>query len=300
MNRQPTPKVIGACVIGFAMVAGAYVLSNFGKPSGTFQNAQIAQSQQAAPVRSAIVVTDENDNGIEDWRDEFVTTEPLVIANDDSTPYEAPTTLTGQMGVSFVQDIVRSRNYGPGGSDERVIAQTISSLEQQTSQTIYDTPDIKMSHQTDGESVRAYANAVALAIIENNQTTSDNELLVLQDILNRNDENKIEELHTLAELYRLTRDAIIEIPVPTTVAKEHLDLINTLHAVHHDILGMTLTFDDPVYSLLRLKRYEDDVLGMSTSLENMYLAFEPHAALFNPNDPAVFFTKFSPSNRIRI
>jgi hypothetical protein len=181
-----------------------------------------------------------------------------------------------------------------------VIGETLRSLEEQTSVSIYDIPDIKLIRNWDGDSIRDYANAVATAIIENNESDLDYELYILQDIVNRQDESRFDELRSLAELYRLTRDAIVEIPVPEIFAKEHLDLINTLHAVHHDILAMTYTFDDPAFALLRLKRYEDDVFGMIAAFENLYTSLEPYANLFTPNDPAVFFTQFSPTNRIRI
>lgn len=298
MNTQPTPKVIGAFVIGFALVAGAYVFSNFGKPIGDYtQNVNTAQ--QVAAVRNTIEVTDENNNGIEDWRDEFVDASPIIAeVADDGEPYVRPETITGQAGINFFEDMVRSRSYG--GDDNLVLESTFDSLAQQTSIKIYDTPDINILTQYDGQSIRTYANTLATAIMENNQSDLDFELLILQDILNRRDESRFAELRELAEIYRLTRDAVIEIPVPGLMAKEHLDFINTLHAVHHDILAMTYSYDDPAYSLLRLKRYEGDVFGMIASLENIYVALEPHANLFNTDDPAIFFVQFSPANRNRL
>jgi hypothetical protein len=300
MNRQPTPKVIGAFVIGFALVSGAYVLSNFGEPPSSAPTVKTTIQTQKASLRTAIPITDEDGNKIEDWRDEFVVSEPIVVNSEGSGPYEPPTTLTGQTGITFFQDIVRSHSFGPAINDEQVVSQTIGVLKQKTSQGIYDTPDVKLLHATDGESIRTYANAVALAIMENSATDLDTELLILRDITNRRDESRIAELQDLAELYRLTRDAVLEIPVPKTLLKEHLDLINALHAVHHDVLGMTLTFEDPAYALMRVKRYQDDILGMVIALENLYLVFEPHASLFTVEDPAVFFVDFNPTNRIRI
>ncbi len=300
MNRQPTPKVIGAFVIGFAFVAGAYVLSNFGEPPSSAPTLKAEIQTQKASLRTAIPVTDEDGNKIEDWRDEFVISEPIVIDSEETGPYEPPTTLTGQTGVAFFEDIVRSHSYGPAVSDEQIVSQTIGALKQKTSQGIYDTPDVKLLHASDGETIRTYANAVALAIMENSATDLDTELLILRDVANRRDESRIDELRDLAELYRLTRDAVIEVPAPKTLLKEHLDLINALHAVHHDVLGMTLTFEDPAYAIMRVKRYQDDVLGMVMALENLYLAFEPHASLFTVEDPAVFFVDFNPTNRIRI
>lgn len=297
---QPSPKIVGAFVVGFALVAGAYVSSNFGKPSDSFRvPVQVATTQEAS-ARTAIAVTDIDGNGIEDWRDEFITTEPIILGSNVNTDYEAPDTLTGQTGVQFIENIVRNRTRGGFSTDEDIIAGTVEQLKQDTSVTIYDTPDIEILFDWKAEDIRTYANTLATAIIVNNSTELDNELLILQDILNRNDQDRLKELETLAELYRLTRDAIIEIPVPDMFVKEHLDLINAFHAVHNDILGMTYTYDDPVYSLLRLRRYEDDIFGMVQALENMYVSLEPYATLFSTSDPAVFFVDFSPTNRIRI
>lgn len=299
---QPNSKIIGSFVIGFALVAGTYLMTNFGKPVGQYSEPpQITASQQAAPIRSAIAVSDEDGNGIEDWRDEFVQTEPIILDASVRERYEAPQTLTGKMGLNFIQDVLTARQYdGLGRTQDQIINDTVSSVINETSQAIFDTPDIKMIRNWNEQSVRTYSNAVALAILENNKTDLENEILILQDIVNRNDTSRIAELETLAELYRLTRDAIIEIPVPEVFAKQHLDLINSLHAVHHDVLGMTLAYEDPVYALMRLKRYENDVLGMVKSLENLYLAFEPYASIYEAADPAFFFVQFNPTNNIRI
>jgi hypothetical protein len=300
MNMQPSPKIVGAFIVGFAMVAGAYVFSNFGKPTGVYETTQQVATVQEAAARKAIEVSDVDGNGIEDWRDEFITTEPIILGSSVNTDYVAPDTLTGQTGVQFIENVVQNRTNGGFSTDEDVISNTIEQLKQETSVAIYDTPNVEIIFDWEAEDIRTYANAVATAIIVNNETNLENELLILQDILNRNDQSRIKELETLSEVYRLTRDAVLEVPVPDMFVKEHLDLVNALHAVHNDILGMTYTYDDPVYSLLRLRRYEDDIFGMIQALENMYVSLEPYATLFTNSDPAVFFVDFSPTNRIRI
>lgn len=308
MNSQPTPKVIGAFVIGFALVAGAYVFSNFGQPTGNYRTTQnLNAERQVAAARVAIPVTDNDNNGIEDWRDEFVSLDPIVLQESVAGEvYESPQTLTGQTGVNFVQNIIRSRNTSGfyAGSDDEVITDTVSALQFETSVTIYDTPDIMILTNWDNSSIKNYANAAASAIIDNAESDLDNELLILRDILNRNDQDRLRDLETLAEIYRVTRDTVIDIPVPELLVKEHLDLINTLHAVHNDILGMTLSYDDPAFALFRLKRYEDDVLGLSIALENMYTALIPYASEFSTDDTALYFLNFNPAtqevNRIRI
>jgi hypothetical protein len=76
--------------------------------------------------------------------------------------------------------------------------------------------------------------------------------------------------------------------------KQHLDLINTFNALHESIKAMALATEDPALALIRLKRYQDDALGLKLALENMYMTLEPYASLVKPEDPALLFAIFSP------
>ncbi len=287
-------------MIGFALVGAAYTLSNFGQSSFKAPT-ETAAVVNAAPARTAIEVVDENNNGIEDWRDDFVTTDPLVL-EDTSTTYTPPDTLTGQLGINFFQDILSSRTHGAfARSDEEIIGNTIEVLRKETGVEIYDTPDIKIIDEWTEDTIRTYANALALAITTNDAVdVKENELYILQDILNRRDQSRIAELDALALTYQKTRDDTLKIPVPAFMAKQHLDLINTYHAIQADITAMTYSYSDPAYTLLRLKRYEEDATGLYLALQNIYKGLEPYASLFTVDDPAVLFVVFSPNNQSQI
>ena len=302
MYKQTNPKVVGAFIIGFALVGGAYTVSNFGK-STYVPTSQEANAISSAPLRVAIDVEDADNNGIEDWRDAFVTTEPIVVdtTGSEGEEYVPPNTLTGKLGINFVQNIVRAKGYGAfGPSQDEVISNTINDLERQTSFLIYDTPDIQIMQEWQEQDIRTYANAVASAMTRNNNADLEFELAILQDIVNRNDRSRMAEIESLATVYRNTLKDTLAIPVPEIFVKQHLDLINTYLAIQKDIEAMTLSFDDPAYALLRLKRYEDDSRGLYLALQNMYTSLEPYAGLFSTSDPAVLFVLFSPANQNRI
>lgn len=296
MNGNMNPKVIGAGLIGFALVAGAYVITNFGEPR---TQTQTANTRAAIPApRVAIDVKDSDNNGIEDWRDEFVTTAPVILDQSTST-YEAPDTLTGEMGINFFESIIRARGYGPfGRTDEEVIDDTVDILTIETAHELYDTPDITILQEWGDQDILDYANAVAETINQNNVSGLESELVILQNLLTSEDPNRLTELKTLSEVYRRNRDDTLNISVPRFLVKEHLDLINTYHAIHKDIEGMTMALDDPAFALLRIKRYQDDATGLGYALQNMYLALEPYASLVTADDPAVLFVIFSPDFQI--
>lgn len=297
MKGQSNSRVVGATVIGFALVFGAYVLSNFGEPRYAPQTAAVQTTESTARV--AIEVVDEDNNGIEDWRDDFVITEPVVV-DKQASDYTPPDTLTGQMSISFMEGIIRSRGYGPFGStEEEVIASTVDILSKETDVSLYDTPDVIIMEDWDEDAIVQYANTAARVLYNNSVPDLESELFILHDVLSNKAENRVSELVTLASVYKNYRDGMLQIPVPAILTKEHLDLINAYHALYNDIDAMTLAQSDPAVTLLRLKRYEEDVEGMAYALDNLYTAIQPFAGLFTTEDPALLFAAFSTSYQIQ-
>lgn len=294
MQGQINPKIVGATIIGFALVAGAFTISSLQNDKSIPQPAAVVVG---APQRVAIAVTDTDDNGIEDWRDEFVTTEPLIITGASTSDYTLPDTLTGKMSIDFMEDLIRSRNYGPfGPSQERVIQNTIDTLAKETEITLYDTSDITIMSEWDDQDILNYANTAAAIIYNNSDPTLAGELEILRNIFTTGDYSQVSELEKLAMVYQSYRDDTLKIPVPAFLTKEHLDLINTYHALFEDIHAMAMVDTDPAVSLLRLKRYQDDATGLGYALQNMYLALEPYAHLVtSAEEPATLFVLFSPN-----
>ncbi|MFT7644553.1 MAG: hypothetical protein ACI9BF_000202 [Candidatus Paceibacteria bacterium] len=292
MKGHLNPKILGSGIIGFALVAGAYTISNFGEPSKTYQAASVHEA--ASVQRVAIKITDDDGNGIEDWKDEFVTTEPIIL-NKESSTYTPPDTVTGKLGIGLIKKAITSRGQGPlGRSDEEIIKDTVDSLAQEAVYKLYGTKDIIILADWKDEDIVNYGNSAAGALLRNSIPELENELNILYDIITYNSVDRMAELESLTSVYRGYRDDTLKIPVPAFLAKEHLDLINTYHAILMDIESMTLFFEDPGFVFIRLKRYEDDATGLSYSLQNMLFALLEHAPLFTVEDPALLWVTFHP------
>jgi hypothetical protein len=291
MKGQINPKVIGATIVGFALIAGAYVVSDFGIDKTIPQQAAVSAAK--AKARAPIAVLDNDDNGIQDWRDTFITTE-LTLKPATST-YTLPDTLTGKTGISFMEGILSSRMKGPfARSDEEMIEDTINFLDTATTIELFDTVDVQIMIEWGDQDVVNYGNTIAGAILKNNLPDLESELVILLDVMDKNNTERIVELNSLAEAYKRNREALLATPVPAFLLKEHLDLINTFHAVHKDIEAMTAAADDPLFTLLRLKRYEDDAKGLGLALQNMFTGLAGYSDQFTADDPAMLFTLFSP------
>lgn len=289
------PKVLGSIVVGAALVAGAYTIANFGDPIATLPASSI---QSEAPARIAIPVTDKDENGIEDWRDGFFTAKPIELRGATSSPYIPPTTLTGQLGISLFQNVVRSRNAGAlGKTDEEIVATTAATLSQEVSDTIYGLADILIIEEWTDADIRNYANTMGGILLNSKAGEHENEIDIYNDIMTRGQSERMSELEVIRDDYLMFRDESLKVPVPRLLVKQHLDLINTYNAMYSDVNAMTLGYKDPVVTLMRLKRYGDDSLGLAYALQNMNQSLQMHSSLFSQNDPAMFFSQFNQVNR---
>ncbi len=298
MQGNLNSKVVGATVVGFAIVIAAYTISSINSDKTIPQQQATAKASEPA-ARAAITVLDENQNGIEDWRDEFITTEPIILNQASSTDYIPPDTLTGELGINFMENIIRARGFGPfGRSDDEVIGDTVNILSETTAHELYDTPDIIVIEDYTEQDIVNYANTIAASITRNDLPDLEGELFILEDILTSGDTSRVTELRSLAASYQRNRDDALATAVPANLVKEHLDLINTFHAINKDIEAMAAAVDDPAFALLRLKRYEDDASGLGYAMQNMFFALDDYAHLFQPTDPATLFVVFSPDFQI--
>lgn len=290
--RGMNQKILGAFVLGVGLIAGAYTYVNFGNPRSTYP----VNNQEAAPIRSAIAVTDSDNNGIEDWRDVFTTAEPVIIG-EPSASYTPPTTVTGRLGISLFEDFVRSKNAGPfGQSQEELVVDTVNKLARETEIQLYGMSDITVLETWEDADVKNYANILGGSILTNSKPGMESELVILVDILSNQKSNRVQELELIAGFYKNMRNDALAAPVPVVFVKEHLDLINTYEAIYQDISAMQQSLNDAAVSLLHIRRYQEDALGLELALQNMYGALEPHAALFTANDNAVIFGTFNPNN----
>lgn len=290
-------KIVGAFLVGLTVVAVSYNVSSAEKEVANLENdPNSVIVVEEAPPRSAIAVSDKDGDGVEDWQDQFLTSEPIIIDKNQGE-YTPPDTVTGQMAINLMQNFLSTKINGFGPSQEKIIADTVDNLKKEAEYKMYSVKDINISNNSSDEAIKNYGNAMANAVLDNATTEKTrSEIKILNDIINKNDvtDEDIKDIQTIAKVYKNTLDDSLIIPVPKEFTKEHLDLINVYNALYHDVEGMTKIVDDPVVALLRIKRYQDDVDGLVIAFQNMYEALDNHPYQFSTDDTATLFANFAP------
>lgn len=298
---QLDKKITGAFLLGFVIVASSYILSEF-KNSPSKDTNLVATNE--APPRILIETTDSNADGIEDWQEEFISPQPVILNKNSGEDYEPPTTLTGQVGVAFLRSIITTKTANAfSKTEEDVINETVEKAYEVGKDRMYDINDIVLSDDMSVLAIKNYANAMALAIL-NNDTEAENELDSLRKIMNsatdgESTDQYTDEIKKVAEIYKNTLEESLAIPTPKTMTKTHLDIINVYNALYNDLSAMSKIMEDPLLTLIRLKRYEDDKMGLKLAMENLYQQLKPYGNEFTADDPAVMFSVFSPDFNIQ-
>ncbi len=289
-------RVAGASLIGVALILGALVIKNFGGggvPYPTTAAVTTKTMPTTIPERDFITVTDSNNDGVEDWREEFVMQAPIELpAGTSSASFTMPTTVTDQVGIQLFETLIRSKsNNIPTQTNDEIAVKTASRIQGLAQDTLYTRSDVTVIG-TDPVAIRRYGNTMGQSMINHN-VSSEGELEIMYQAVQTNDVEAIKKLEPLAEMYKKLRDDALATPVPDRFVEEHVLLINAYHAMYRNLSDFQLVFDDPIVALLRIKRYQDDATALGIAMNRMYRNAAPFATLFREDDPAMVFTVFS-------
>ncbi len=260
--RLPHKPIWAALAVGLVLIAFAL----FVQKAGTLpdQNGQLAVVT-SAPERSYVPVVDEDRDGIPDWQQALVRTELIATSSLQGEEWN-PTTLTEQFSVAFFEEVVSNETYGPlSDTNDEIVTAATEALVQQAVDPLFTAKDITVAGASDTESLRFYGNALADILLKHPYTGAS-EMVVLQNALRANNPALLAELAPIENAYRAMVVDMRLLPVPEAYATEHLNLLNSYFAIANDISAMQGVFTDPILAMLRVKRYENDVFGMTQSL----------------------------------
>lgn len=258
-------RVALAFLFGIVLIIGAFML-------GENQKTQTGAALAIVPIatREHIAVADEDQNNVPDWQDSLFTEDEVITLSTTTASYTPPTTVTGKFGVSFFERIMNAKLFGAfGDSNEEIVQKSTDTLMKEAQDELFILADLTQSEKTDTASLKAYGNQVA-SILTAHPKTGRDEMTILSEALKRSDDNVLQELIPITAAYGEMVTDLSAVAVPKTYTQEHLDVLNSVNAVYEDIRAMQNLEEDPLYTLLRTKRYEDDVQGLANAISILF------------------------------
>jgi len=291
-----TQKIYGASLIGIALVAGALVVSRLSQPAA-LSTIAAGETITSTGNRDYIGVADTNNDGIEDWREEFIAAGSAIVVAPSiaATSSFVATTVTDQVSVQLMEVLLQSKT-GAGGPVNQVdlINKTTERLATVVQDKLYTQRDILVIPDS-SEAILRYGNSMGRSLLINDIPGSENELDVLNRAVQTGNVKELEKIQPVAAMYRTLRDEALNTPVPETYADEHLVMINVYNALYHNLDDMQLVFNDPAVTLLRINRYRDDVTGLVNGFKLFYRETLRHDSVFTTGDEVWVFSLFGSS-----
>lgn len=285
-------RIGGALTLGVIIVLTAFLMirNNSNAP------AQLKGGLEVAPSRSYIEPTDTNGDGVPDWENGFTdrifeTIETPTSTDSVDAGYEPPVTFTGKFAEAFFKDYMSTKMSGADLSDPtELVNNAVTAIETNTAPKTHSPLDIEMVPDS-MESMREYGNAVT-QVIQRYSLQNTNEAVILSRALEENDPEVLTELESVKAAYANFIANTLNIPVPESLAEEHLKLLNAYEAIYTDIAAMQLAFTDPLYSLARVREYQNDATTLGKTLQSIGKELKDKGIIYAKDETGSFFYIF--------
>ncbi len=150
----------------------------------------------------------------------------------------------------------------------------------------YGIPDIRIGQDTTEKALKAYGNGIGTILIKHGNTmTVADTVLVVQKSMETENKKELEKLNSLVSSYRGVVNDLLALNVPSTLISEHLAFINNAQALVEDVEEMKHIFEDPLQSLIYLRRYiYSSSANTLESIQQIKKFLSSHGVVFQQGD----------------
>ena len=300
-----TIRITAASALALSFVGVAFLIT-----SPSFWKSRQANAESTDDLLSAYASKDTDGDGLPDWEEALYGTDPnKAISNpygipdgeaakegkltpnslasqlpqdQTLTPDDLPGTLpaagslTEQFSHEFLQDFVESSDGQPMTDDQQqaLVSKLFASYTQKAAQQFNSPYTIISVRTSTSMSVADYAASVEEVLKDNEVDSGTGDpLALMQALLEQNDQGAQAKLSTLAKAYGSIRDGLLSVQVPTDLASEHLELIQSFDSLSKATDAVAHYNSDPLATMGALSIYRpadsamlDGLTGIAKSI----------------------------------
>jgi hypothetical protein len=285
------PRIFVAVVIGLFMIGGAFYFSQATSSTKVVKKPDFTIPPEEFS-RKYIEVKDTNNDLIPDWQEAFAQGQVNLDGISSTTPF-VPETKTGQLVVSLAENYMAAKANGNNTvSVDELVSEAAKEVSKVGIDKQFTVADINIITDNDPASLRKYGNQVAKVILDQTLPAgTKNEVEILTSALENSDPQMITGLDPIITAYEKMLKEMLLMPVPESLATDHLALTNVYQALLSDIKAFRMVFEDAIPTLIRLRRHPADVNALYTSLINLYTKLDEAGIEWKEGDTASLLIK---------
>lgn len=211
---------------------------------------------------------------------------------DGSLPVPAQGTLTRAVSEHIIASYTAALQRSPSGT---LSAEDVQRLVQEIVQGLDSSfgapPDFKkksdlhITKNNDLQSLKNFATDAEAVLLVNKANATNTPLGYLQSYLQEGDSTALLKLQALAKLYQDSAAGLSVLPVPESIAGDHLAMVNAFSRFGRVAKAFTQADTDPLVTMLALKQYQDVIKQLGDSFLNINLAFKKAGVVYAPGEP---------------
>lgn len=117
--------------------------------------------------------------------------------------------------------------------------------------------DIKTITNNSKQSIYEYGDSLGSILKQNRLTEPKDEILILQEVMDQKDPLKISELQEITDVYQNIADQMFAMKVPYVFIEAHIDMLNGVFGIAHNLKQLQNVLTDPLQSLQNLQNYKN-------------------------------------------
>lgn len=290
--------MVGALFVAMALVSCAFLTRE--RTGGTLA----ASIAVADSPRTYFETRDSDGDGMRDWEEDLYGTNPktpdalarpTTTAAVKETIDDLPDTVTKQFAISFMSDYIAKHGANSAFDDaakQEFLDEAVDYAQAETADRPFTAADLNVSGDSSPTAVRAYGNELARALTEHSISSRENELAILERALQSDDPADLAGLAEIRDSYQQTLSDVLVMPAPESLVAEHLELLNTVLALHNNVAAFERSFDDALPAMVRFQRYPSDIEHLRQILSAISARLRERGATYSKEEPGSFFTLF--------
>lgn len=197
------------------------------------------------------------------------------------------TTLTGTVARSLLLNLSEAKSQGLGSdfpTQERLVAQATAQAEIGLGNPTYTTADLVTVPETE-ETLKAYGNSLMTALTVYPKTASSETILAVGEAVDTGKSSLLTKLSPIEAEYKALTAHIRAIPVPTTLAPLHLQVVNNFARMTALYPDLKVALTDPMRGIGALNLYITLVDETGRLLTSLARIFNENGILFASDEP---------------
>lgn len=294
-HSRPTIRVKNILLIlgAIVVIGGSIVISNHNKKN-PLDNGLTYQ----VPIVATTSLISVSGGANKDWEKELIATHtydpknPTVDLKTEANAKDKPLTSTETIARTLFAKYMSLNQLGLGGdkeSQEESVNQVLAASLKDFAPPTYTETQIKVIADAGAEGIRNYTNAVGATFL-NNLIQSRHELVIVKEAVEYNDPKVLAELDPIIESYKKALKGLLLIPVPQSLRRTHLEMINNVSAIIYMDQNFKQMFIDPVLSLQAIGYYQNIGDGLNNNFFAIRNAIQSANIKFSVNEGGTFFT----------